>query len=73
MLASGSYDETIKIWGIEETDEVRSSGDRFRKEIPEEVTISGPKDELRTFAQFLKQKGNPHEEQGIVINWEVDD
>lgn len=56
---------------IVETAEVKSSGDTFISDIPREVTISGSKEELQTFADFLEKKGNPNEAQGIFIRWDI--
>jgi hypothetical protein len=41
----------------------------FHSKSPEKVAIRGTAEQLATFRDFLKKKGNPHEKQGITIDW----
>jgi hypothetical protein len=56
---------------IRETDEVELHRDTFSVAVPEQVTIAGKRKELQQFALFLKEKGNPQEDAGISIRWEI--
>lgn len=41
----------------------------FQRETPERVEMRGSAEDLATFQDFLKKKGNPQEKHGITIDW----
>ncbi|MFC4992329.1 right-handed parallel beta-helix repeat-containing protein [Rubritalea tangerina] len=54
---------------IKNSKEITQSNNTFSAHIPKKVSLSGPKEELKLLHDFLKQKGNPQEKEGIKIDW----